>query len=867
MSKAAPVASVHEREYFLFLIYCSETDELILQTGVPARVEVGPAAPTPTLDRDLEPGRELGLPSNQSRQDRSWKHVALQLIQELFDSKNGLTQTFPERIRFIRLLRLWYPITNTDNCFLQRMMLYLSIDQRERAQLQLSPNYLWVTSKQVLDQEMLDPGILEFLRKFLKDREQAISFCISEFTQDMFLVDVSDSRQEMKKTQEMLLQAADLSLNDQKQVYRDFFSEAFPKLFVTFPQFRRIMLKYGWPPDHLKNIFRSFNLRKHPGRMDAKYLSYSELICGLAACEPHVPHGDQTGESRTRYIFRFYCRDPSGKLDFSEFREMVRDIRRCKGFSTDEIDVLNEATVSAKVFNCEEHASLTLTDFLTGVGQLKFRGTSHLLRAPVSLPIRLRENEKMRQTSSVPSTNKGSSTISPPLSPDIGTGARKRTRPTSEAVENNSDIGDSSHIMSFEAMADAAEDDMSFISPSFEDNVGPDSYDYATHVVRVKRTGQVLDVQSLWEFEANGAVSASSAFSNAQKSNFGRLQSIRAFNVSSEANEMLKGLRYFERTVKNDPDKMPMSWGKVEMDVFARSLIDLCHLARGLIIQEPRLVKLKSPTYILGDLHGNFHDLICFEKVLWRMGPKLVPANFLFLGDYVDRGQFGVEVVAYLLAQKIAAPAKFHLLRGNHECRQIQKNFTFHRECIAKFGRDVGEKVWESINQVFDVMPIAAVIDGKIFCVHGGIPPPWMGGGLIASLDKVNKTIKSPEDEEPLVWEYLWNDPYRNEDNEPLPSEIKKQLGMNELDGFVGNYRRGTGHMFTDKALNEFLARNRLSHVIRAHEVKETGFSVQHRQRLITVFSSSKYCNGSNEAACVLADNNRIRLIRLDTAG
>ena len=77
-----------------------------------------------------------------------------------------------------------------------------------------------------------------------------------------------------------------------------------------------------------------------------------------------------------------------------------------------------------------------------------------------------------------------------------------------------------------------------------------------------------------------------------------------------------------------------------------------------------RLVQFCVRNTFSGDLHGNFQDLICFEKVLWRMGPKLVPANFLFLGDYVDRGQFGVEVVAYLFSQKVAAPTKFHLLRG-----------------------------------------------------------------------------------------------------------------------------------------------------------------------------------------------------------
>ncbi|CAF1497252.1 unnamed protein product [Adineta steineri] len=316
-------------------------------------------------------------------------------------------------------------------------------------------------------------------------------------------------------------------------------------------------------------------------------------------------------------------------------------------------------------------------------------------------------------------------------------------------------------------------------------------------------------------------------------------------------------LRFFE---KRDQTKDALVWTPSTFINLAKNVISLCKEVREIIRREPRCLKISSPCYVLGDIHGNYQDLVCFEKSLWRATPLLSPASFLFLGDYVDRGVHGLEVIIYLLAAKFQCPKKVLLLRGNHEIRKVQQMFSFYKECLGKFGDTLGKEVWDAINTVFDVLPLAAVIDDKILCLHGGIPSPTAcPGDFVSTVNDIIVPLSEPESESSLAWEIMWNDPFS------IDTNTAAQIPSGAIGGFFPNTRRSTGNYFTGEALMAFLEKNNFTHVIRAHEVVQVGFKVQLSGRLLTVFSSSHYCGGTNEAATVLVDSAKLRLIRLDT--
>nr|CAD7397965.1 unnamed protein product [Timema poppensis] len=172
----------------------------------------------------------------------------------------------------------------------------------------------------------------------------------------------------------------------------------------------------------------------------------------------------------------------------------------------------------------------------------------------------------------------------------------------------------------------------------------------------------------------------------------------------------------------------------------------LCLVTREIFLEQPMLLELEAPVNIVGDIHGQYEDLLRhFDKLGYPPD-----ANYLFLGDYVDRGKNSLETICLLLAYKIKYPNNFFLLRGNHECASINRVYGFYDECKRRYS----VKLWKTFTDLFNCLPVAALIEGTIFCMHGGLSPQL---GELNDIRSIPRPIDVPDSG--LVCDLLWGDP------------------------------------------------------------------------------------------------------------
>jgi serine/threonine-protein phosphatase PPG1 len=177
---------------------------------------------------------------------------------------------------------------------------------------------------------------------------------------------------------------------------------------------------------------------------------------------------------------------------------------------------------------------------------------------------------------------------------------------------------------------------------------------------------------------------------------------------------------------------------------------EIAEKAKELLIDESNVVQVKAPCVVVGDVHGQFFDVL----EIFKIAGNCPDTNYVFLGDYVDRGLYSVEVMSLLLCLKVRYPARVILVRGNHESRGVTATYGFYTECVKKYGTT---DVWTIFTDLFDYLVLAVEIDNTILCVHGGLSPSIHMVDQIKAIDR----FKEIPHEGPMA-DLVWSDPVPN---------------------------------------------------------------------------------------------------------
>ena len=252
-----------------------------------------------------------------------------------------------------------------------------------------------------------------------------------------------------------------------------------------------------------------------------------------------------------------------------------------------------------------------------------------------------------------------------------------------------------------------------------------------------------------------------------------------------------------------------------------KDLKELCDAVSEILIQESNVHPVSSPVTVCGDIHGQYYDLM----QLFTIAGDLPETNYIFMGDFVDRGYYSLETLTRLLVLKAKYPSKVFLLRGNHESRNVTQTYGFYDECQNKYGNS---NAWKYCCKVFDLLAIAAIIDEEILCVHGGLSPE------IKTIDQIRTITRDVEiPPEGAFCDLVWSDPEEVENWTVSP--------------------RGAGWLFGRKITEKFNHINQLSLICRAHQLVNDGYKFMFDDKLVTIWSAPNYCYRCGNIAAVIA--------------
>ena len=249
----------------------------------------------------------------------------------------------------------------------------------------------------------------------------------------------------------------------------------------------------------------------------------------------------------------------------------------------------------------------------------------------------------------------------------------------------------------------------------------------------------------------------------------------------------------------------------------------LCLKSMEIFMKESSLIELTAPVIICGDIHGQYRDLIR----LFDFGGSPNKNQYLFLGDYVDRGKNSIECIALLLAYKIKYPKNIFLLRGNHESEMINRTYGFYDECKRRYNL----RLWKIFSDCFNWLPISAIVNQKILCMHGGLSPD------LQNLNNIKQIVRPTEvPDKGLLCDLLWSDPEK------------------DCEDWAPN-TRGISVLFNEDIVEKTLDILDIDLICRAHQVVTDGYEFFAKRQLVTVFSAPNYCGEFDNAGAFMTVN------------